>query len=106
MTPIKKSGEAQIVEGENLNITCELSPPLPANITWLSKPMPETSKLNNYETNGEKLAIRNISRRQQGNYQCQAYDKRDGILGLANVFIRVMCKYRSNINAKLQLKAQ
>lgn len=75
-------------------ITCAISPIWLANITWVRVLLDETYKLGNDKVNSGTLAIRNISRSQQGEYQCQAYDKRDGILGMAHVYITVMCKYK------------
>lgn len=75
-------------------ITCAISPIWLTNITWVRVLLHETYKLENDKVNSGTLAIRNISRSQQGEYQCQAYDKRNGILGMAHVYITVMCKYK------------
>ncbi|XP_031555631.1 vascular endothelial growth factor receptor 1-like [Actinia tenebrosa] len=91
-TLLDKNGEAQIVEGEDLNITCAISPIWLDNVTWVHVPTHEFLKLGSVKVNSGTLAIRNFSRSQQGKYQCQAYDKKDGILGIANVFIKVMYK--------------
>ena len=84
-------GEPTVLEGNNLQLTCEASgTPLPS-ITW-TKEEPGNQGSTSVVQEGKVLTITNINRTDAGNYTCTAYNGFDKPEN-QTVYVNVNCEY-------------
>ena len=83
-------GEPTVLEGSNLQLTCNASGQPEPNITW-TKQKPGNQG-NIVVMLGEVLTITNIYRTHAGNYTCTAYNG-FGKLEKQTVHVNVTCEY-------------
>ena len=84
-------GEPTVLEGNNLQLTCEASgTPLPS-ITW-TKEEPGNQGSTSVVQEGKVLTITNINMTDAGNYTCTAYNG-FGKLENQTVYVNVNCEY-------------
>ena len=78
------SGEPTVLEGNNLNLTCEAAGRPEPNITW--------TKEKPWKQEGKLLTIPNIKATDAGNYTCTAYNG-FGKAEKRTVYVNVTCEY-------------
>ena len=84
-------GEPTVLEGDNLQLTCEALSRLKADITW-TKEKPENQGNTVVVQEGKVLSIPNIKRTHAGNYTCTAYNG-FGEPENRTVSVNVTCEY-------------
>ena len=85
------SGEPSVLEGDNLQLTCEALSQLKPNITW-TREKPGNQGNTVVVQEGKVLTITNINRTDAGGYTCTAYN---GFCKPENrtVYVNVTCEY-------------
>ena len=84
-------GEPTVLEGDNLQLTCEALSRLKPNITW-TKEKPGNQGNTVVVQGGKVLSIPNIKRTHAGNYTCTA-DNGFGEPEKQTVYVNVTCEY-------------
>ena len=98
------SGEPTVLEGNNLQLSCEaLGRPEP-NITW-TKQKPGNQENTVVEQEGKLLTITNINRIDAVEFTCTAYNG-FGKPEYQTVYVNVICEYAWMVSIFLSLKAQ
>ena len=95
------SGESTVLEGNNLQLTCEASATPEPNITWTKE---KSGKQGNTGVllEGKVLTITNIDRSDAGTFNCAAYNG-FGKPEIQTVYVNVTCEYalkKTLINVK------
>ena len=85
------TGDATVLEGKNLQLTCETSSQIEPNITW-TKEKPGKQGNTGVVQEGKVLTITNIKRTDAGTFTCTAYN---GFGEPENqmVYVDVTCEY-------------
>ena len=86
-------GESTVVEGDNLQLTCETLSRLKPNITW-TKEKPGNQGNTVVVQEGKVLTITNIKRTDAGTFTCSAYNG-FGKPENQTVYVNVPCEYES-----------
>ena len=86
-------GEPTVLEGNNLQLTCEALSRLKPNITW-TKDKPGNQGNNGVVQEGKVLTITNINRTDAGTFTCTAYNG-FGKPENQTVYVNVTCEYVS-----------
>ena len=95
------SGESTVLEGNNLQLTCEASAKPEPNITW-TKEKPGKQGNTGVVQEGKVLNITNIDRSDAGTFNCTAYNG-FGKPEIQTVYVNVTCEYalkKTLINVK------
>ena len=85
------SGEPTVLEGDNLELTCEALSRLKPNITW-TREKPGNQGNTVVVQEGKVLTITNINRIDAGDYTCTAYNG-FGKPKNQTVYVNVTCEY-------------
>ena len=85
------SGEPTVLQGDNLQLTCEVSGRPEPNITW-TKEKPGNQGNTVVVQEGKLLTITDINRTDVGDYTCTAYNG-FGKLESRTVYVIVTCEY-------------
>ena len=86
-------GEPTVLEGNNLQLTCEALSRLKPNITW-TKDKPGNEGNTGVVQEGKVLTITNINRTDAGTFTCTAYNG-FGKPENQTVYVNVTCEYVS-----------
>ena len=84
-------GEPTVLEGNNLQLICEVSSQVEPNITW-TKEKPGNQGNVGVVQEGKVLTITNIKRTDAGTFTCTAYDG-FGKPKNQTVYVNVICEY-------------
>ena len=84
-------GEPTVLEGNKLQLTCEVSSRLKPNITW-TKEVPGNQGNTGVVQEGNVLSITNINRTDAGTFTCTAYNG-FGKSENQTVYVNVTCEY-------------
>ena len=84
-------GEPTVLEGNNLQLICEVSSQVEPNITW-TKEKPGNQGNVGVVQEGKVLTITNIKRTDAGTFTCTAYDG-FGKPKNRTVYVNVICEY-------------
>ena len=96
------SGESTVLEGNNLQLTCEASAKPEPNIFWTKESLGNKEILVRVVQEGKVLNITNIDRSDAGTFNCTAYNG-FGIPEIQTVYVNVTCEYalkKTLINVK------